>query len=427
MANKAKLKKKEASRGVADIDSFDTAGIRADFPILRRLMNGKQLVYLDNAATTQKPNQVIEALVRYYTQYNSNVHRAVHALAEEATNAYEESRNKTAKFIGSKSVSEIIFTRNATESLNLLAYSLGATLKKGDEIVSTVMEHHSNIVPWQSLKNKGVVVRYVDIDNEGHLRMDQLENMVTNKTKIVTVTHASNVLGTINDVRKISKIAHDHGALVAVDGAQSAPHMPVDVQDLGCDFFTLSGHKMLAPTGIGALWSRKELLEQMQPFMYGGEMIRTVTLEEATFNSVPHKFEAGTPNIADAIALGAAVDYLENIGMGKVRRHETELTRYALEKMSSIGGLTIYGPKSAEEKSGVIAFNLGDIHPHDMASILDEEGIAIRSGHACAMPLMRRLGCESVSRASFYIYNTKEEIDLLVAALNKAKRIFRIE
>jgi cysteine desulfurase/selenocysteine lyase len=422
MPGEIKLKKKtESDTG----HSFDVNRVRADFPILKRLVNGKQLIYLDNAATTQKPNQVIEAIVRYYTHYNSNIHRAVHTLGEEATNKHEEARALLAKFIGAKSEKEIIFTRNATEAINLVAHSL--EWKKGDEIVATVMEHHSNIVPWQMLKSKGVKVKYVDIDAEGKLKMEQYKKLITNRTRLVAVTHASNVLGTINNVKKIAKIAHDHDAFMLVDGAQSVPHMPVDVQKIDCDFFALSGHKMLGPTGIGALYAKKEILENMRPFLHGGDMIKTVTLEETTFNEVPYRFEAGTPSIADAIGLGAAIRYLEDIGMNKVRQHEIELTKYALKQLSSISSLVIYGPKKAEEKSGVISFNLADIHSHDLATIVNEEGIAIRSGHSCAMPLMKRLGCESVARASFYVYNTKEEIDKLVKALEKAKRIFKVK
>ncbi len=429
MPNGLKIKEKSASKLAVDNGSvdFDIASIRADFPILSRIVNGKQLVYLDNAATTQKPNQVIEALVRYYAQYNSNIHRAVHTLGEEATERHEDVRAMLARFIGARSPKEIIFTRNSTEAINLIAYSLGSTLSKGDEIISTVMEHHSNIVPWQMLESKGVKVRYVDIDESGHLKMEQYDDFLTERTKLVAVTHASNVLGTINDVKKIAKLAHDHSALVLVDGAQSVPHMPVDVQELGCDFLALSGHKMLGPTGIGALYGKKEILEQMQPFLRGGDMIKTVSLEKTTFNDLPYKFEAGTPNIADAIALGAAIEYLEGIGMNRIRRHEIEITKYALKQLSAISGLTIYGPKKAEDKTGVISFNLADIHSHDLATILDEEGIAIRSGHSCAMPLVHRLGCESVARASFYIYNTKEEIDKLAQALEKAKRVFKIK
>lgn len=405
---------------------LDVNRIRQDFPILEQTVNGKPLVYLDNAATTQKPVSMIKSLADYYQYYNSNIHRSVHKLSELATEEYEAARARTANFINARSPKEIVFTKNATEAINLVAYSFGNTLEKGDEIVSTVMEHHSNIVPWQMLKEKGITIKYVDMDEESKLRMDQFEEMITEKTKIVAVTHVSNVLGTINDIKKIAKIAHDSGALIVVDGAQGVPHMPVDVQELDADLLAFSGHKMLGPTGIGVLYGRKELLENMQPFLRGGDMIREVTLEDTTFNDVPYKFEAGTPNIAEVIGLGAAIDYLSSLGMDNVRMHEIKLAAYALERLSEIRGITIYGPKNAEEKAGVIAFNLDGVHSHDVASILDGEGIAIRSGHSCAMPLMKRLGCGTVARASFYVYNAEEEIEKLINAIEKVKRVFKV-
>lgn len=404
---------------------IDERKIRSDFPILSRQINGKQLAYLDNAATTQKPNQVIDVISDYYRNSNANIHRAVHTLGNEATEMYEGARGKIASFINA-SPREVIFTRNATEAINLVAFSFGAGLKKGDEIITTLMEHHSNIVPWQMLESNGVKVRYVDVDEEGNLKLDQYNEFVNENTKIIAVAHASNVLGTINPVSSIAKIAHDAGALLVVDGAQGAPHMPVDVHALDADFYAFSGHKMLGPTGIGVLYGRRNLLEGMQPFLRGGDMIKEVYTTHTTFNDLPHKFEAGTPNIADTIGFGAALDYLANIGMENVLRHERALTKYALEKLSGINGLKIYGPLDTSMRTGAVSFNLADIHSHDVASILDDEGIAIRSGHSCAMPLMTRLGVPSVARASVYIYNTKEEIERLADALEKAASIFKI-
>lgn len=424
---------------------FDVQKIREDFPILKRKINGKQLIYLDNTATTQKPVQVIDALANYYKEYNANVHRGVHTLSQEASVAYENAHEKAAKLINAKS-EEIIFLRNATEALNLIMYSWALeNLKKHDEIIATVMEHHSNIVPWQFLRDKiGVRLKFVDIkipkDFDGSefrrnspdikddytLNLEQLSELITENTKLITVTHVSNVLGTINPVREIGKIAHENNCLFVVDAAASVPKMPVDVKKINADFLDFSGHKMLAPTGIGVLYGKKELLEKMPPFMYGGDMIKEVTLEGAVWNDLPWKFEAGTANVADGIAFGVAVDYLQNIGMENIRQHDLELTKYALEKLSSISGVKIYGPKNPELRTGTISFNVGDAHPHDVASILDEEGIAVRSGHHCAMPLHKRLGIESSCRASFYIYNTKEEVDKLVEGIEKVKKVFKI-
>lgn len=405
---------------------FDVNRIRQDFPILKRKVNGKPLIYLDNAATTQKPISVIKTLSDYYESCNSNIHRAVHDLSEIATERYEDARKKTRSFINAASPKEIVFTKNATEAINLIAYSLGTTLKKGDEIVSTVMEHHSNIVPWQMLESRGVKIRYVDIDDDGKLEMEQYKKLITKKTRIVTVTQMSNVLGTINDVKHIAKIAHESGAVIAVDGAQSVPHMPVDVRDLDIDFLAFSGHKMLGPTGVGVLYGKKELLEKMQPFLRGGDMIKEVSLKGTVFGDTPLKFEAGTSSIADVIALGTAIDYLSSLGMKNVRKHGIELTEYALKRLSEIRGIKIYGPESTGNKSGIVSFNIEGIHSHDVASIVNDSGIAIRSGHSCAMPLMKRLGCSTAARASFYIYNTKNEIDKLANALEKAKKIFRV-
>jgi cysteine desulfurase / selenocysteine lyase len=405
---------------------FDVETVRKDFPILTRQVHGRPLVYLDNAATTQKPRQVIDALVDYYERYNANVHRGLHTLAEEASEAYEGARAKVARFIKSPYGPEsIVFTRNTTEGLNLVASAWGRKfLQPGDEIVTSVVEHHSNLVPWQLIAHeKGAVLRFVDIDEEGRLRRDQLNELIGPKTKMVALGHASNVLG-LNPIREISEMAHRHGALVCVDGAQSVPHMPVDVGDLGCDFLAFSGHKMVGPTGIGALWARPDLLEDMDPYMGGGSMISRVTMEGATWNEVPFKFEAGTPNVADAVGLGAAIDYLEALGMDNVRAHEKELTAYAMKRLGELPDLTIYGPKDPEERIGVVSFNYGEVHPHDLSQVLDQYGIAIRAGHHCAQPLMRRLDCVATARASFYLYNTFAEVDALVEAIEGAKRFF---
>ncbi len=401
--------------------------VRNDFPILERKVNGKKLAYLDNSATSQKPRQVIDAITNYYNNYNSNIHRAIHTLSTEATEVYESARENFAKFVNAKSKREIIFVRNATEAANLVMHSWGrANLKKGDEIVASVMEHHSNIVPWQSLKENGVIVRFVDIDENGKLKIDQLKKLVNKKTKLIAVTHVSNVLGTINDVKTIAKIAHENNSLILIDGAQSVPHMKVDVQDIDCDFMIVSGHKMMAPTGIGVLYAKENILKEMHPFLLGGDMIKEVSLEEASWNDIPWKFEAGTPDIAGAIGLNAAVNYLMRIGMDNVREHEIEITEYALKKLSAIKVIKLYGSKEAGERAGVISFNMGNVHSHDVASIVDQYGVAIRSGHNCAQPLMKRLGVSSVARASFYVYNTKEDVDRLVEALNDVKKVFKL-
>jgi cysteine desulfurase / selenocysteine lyase len=408
-------------------EAIDVARLRADFPILKRKVHGKKLVYLDNAATTQKPQSVIEALVDYYARYNSNVHRSVHTLGEEATAAYEASREKAAKFVGARA-KELVFVRGTTEATNLVRYAWGEkNVKKGDLLVTTLMEHHSNIVPWQLLaKGKGASLKFVGLNQDGTLDMGQLEELLRESPRLVAVTHCSNVLGTINDVGAICSKARAAGATTVVDGAQSVPHMPVNMGAIGCDFYAYSGHKMLGPTGIGALVGRKELLEEMDPFQAGGEMIREVFLDHSTWNEVPHKFEAGTVNIADAIGLGAAVDYLTAIGMDKVREHEVLLLRYALESLSKVKGFQQYGPTDPTKRGGVVSFNLGDVHPHDLATILDEEGIAIRSGHHCAQPLMRWLDVSATSRASFHVYNSYDDIDALKAGLEKAGSIFKL-
>jgi len=407
--------------------TIDVEKLRKDFPILRREVHGRPLVYFDNAATSQKPQQVIDALVEYYSTYNANIHRGIHTLAEEATAKYEETRQKTADFIGTPEPGTIVFTRNTTEAINLVAYSWARkTLKPGDEIVFSVMEHHSNIVPWQMIaKETGATLRFLDIDDEGQLLWDEIERTIGERTKLVSIIHMSNVLGTINDVRRIADLAHKHGALVLVDGAQSVPHLPVNVQELDCDFFAFSAHKMLGPTGVGVLYARRELLESMDPFLGGGEMIRRVRLEESTWNDVPWKFEAGTPNIGDVCAFGATLDYLSELGMENVREHEMSITRAAIRRLSAIPDLTIYGPESVQARGGVVTFNVGDVHPHDLGTVLDSYGVAIRAGHHCAQPLMQRLGVVATARASFYVYNKDEELDTLVEGIEAAARLFR--
>lgn len=411
---------------VEKVATINAPKIREDFPVLKRQVNGKPLIYFDNAATSQKPRAVIETIDRYYREYNANIHRGIHKLAEEATLAYEEAREKTSKFINARRTEEIIFTRNATEAINLVAYTWGrANVGKGDKIVLTIMEHHSNIVPWQLLaQEKEAQVEFIKIDEESMLRQDEVHELIDEKTKIVCVTQASNVLGTINPIKDIARVAHRFGALVLVDAAQSVPHMAVDVKDADCDFMAFSGHKMMGPTGIGVLYGKSEHLQKMPPFLSGGEMIKEVHTSGASWKDLPYKYEAGTPDIAGTIGLGAAVDYLCRIGMEHVHDHEKEITRYALNRMDSVEGIVTYGPKDVNHRVGVVSFNLGDIHAHDLASILDEEGIAIRSGHHCAQPLMEFLEVPATSRASFYIYNTKEEVDVFINILEKARKIF---
>ncbi|MBR2518009.1 Cysteine desulfurase SufS subfamily [Geobacillus stearothermophilus] len=397
--------------------------IRALFPILHQQVNGHPLVYFDSAATSQKPLPVIEALDRYYREYNSNVHRGVHTLGTKATDAYEGAREKVRRFLNAQSAQEIIFTRGTTASLNLVASSYGrANVKEGDEIVITYMEHHSNLIPWQQLaKQTGATLKYIPMQEDGTIDLRDVEATVTEAAKIVAIAHVSNVLGTINPVREIARIAHKRGAVVVVDAAQSAPHMKVDVQELDCDFLALSGHKMCGPTGIGVLYGKKKLLEQMEPVEFGGEMIDFVELYDSTWKELPWKFEGGTPIIAGAIGLGAAIDFLEQVGLDAIAAHEHELAQYALERLAGIDGVTVYGPK---ERAGLVTFNIDGVHPHDVATVLDAEGIAIRAGHHCAQPLMKWLGVTATARASFYLYNTKEEIDRFIAALQKAKEYF---
>ncbi|MDA4127951.1 MAG: cysteine desulfurase [Thaumarchaeota archaeon] len=400
--------------------------VRADFPILNRKVHGKRLVYLDNAATTQKPNVVIDTLVDYYSRYNANAHRSVHTLGEEATAAFEGARKTVSRFVGASSPEELIFVKGTTDATNLVRFAWAEkNVKRGDTIVTTLMEHHSNIVPWQLVaKKKGAEVKYVGLNKDGTLKMDEFEDAIRESPALVAVTQCSNVLGTINDVARICRLAHEAGAVSLVDGAQSAPHMPVDISKLGTDFFAFSAHKMMGPTGIGALYGRKSLLEGMDPFEGGGDMIKEVHTSGATWNDLPYKFEAGTSNIAGAIGFGSAANYLSEIGMDKVRRHEVELLEYALENLSKVKGMTIYGPEDADQRGGVLSFNLSDVHPHDLATILDERGIAIRSGHHCAQPLMEWLEVPATSRASFYVYNSFDDVDSLKEGLEKANEMF---
>ncbi|HKZ34345.1 MAG TPA: cysteine desulfurase [Patescibacteria group bacterium] len=402
--------------------------LKKDFPIFTRKIHGKPLVYLDSAATSQKPTTVIEAISSHYRLHNANVHRGVHLLAEESTEVYEGARKKVQELIHAQREQEIIFVRNTTEAINLVAYSWGRShLHSGDEILLTQMEHHSNLIPWQFLaKEKGVVLKFVPLQQESYLDMEAFQNLLSSKTKLVAVTHMSNVLGTINPIKEITKRAHQVKALVLVDGAQSVPHMMVDVQSLGCDFLACSGHKMLGPTGIGVLYAKKDVLEDMPPFMGGGDMIKEVYFDRATFNDLPWRFEAGTPNIADAAGLHAAVEYLQTTGLDAIREYEEELTAYALGKLQEVKHMRIYGPLDAKMKGGVISFNVSSIHPHDLSTLLDQDGIAIRAGHHCAQPLLRTLGTTATARASLYFYNTKEDIDTLVESLEKAKKTFRV-
>ncbi|MDB4348603.1 cysteine desulfurase [bacterium] len=404
--------------------------LRNDFPILKRTVrDNKRLVYLDNASTTQKPNQVIDAITDYYQNHNANIHRAVYALAEESTEAYEAARDKIANFVNVKNRQELIFVRGTTEAINLVAYAWGRPhINEGDIIVTTEYEHHSNIVPWQLLtQEKRAKLEYIGMNDDGELNLDDLDKyLATGKVKLVTFSLMSNVLGTITDAEKIIAKCKAAGVLTLIDGAQAVPHMKVDLDTLGCDFFAFSGHKMLAPTGIGILWVRKSVLQTMSPFHGGGDMIREVHKYETTWNDLPYKFEAGTPNIADVIGFGAAIDYLTKIGMDNVRQHEIELTTYAMEKFSKIPGLQIYGTKDITKRGGVISFNFADVHPHDVADIIDKEGISLRSGHHCAQVLMERLNVAATSRASFYIYNTKKDVDALIDSLNIVAKVFKL-
>ena len=400
--------------------------VRADFPILQQRMNGKPLVYLDSAATSQKPKRVIDALVRYYEEYNANVHRGIYRIAEQATEAYEAARRKVAGFINAPRPEELIFTRSTTEAINLVAYAWGrVNVGPGDEILLTEMEHHSNLVPWQLLAaERGATLRFVPFDDQGMLEVAVFDRLLTDRTRLVALTQQSNVLGTINPVKELAARARRAGATVLVDGAQSVPHMPVDVQHLGVDFFAFSAHKMCGPTGAGALWARYNLLDAMPPFHGGGEMIMLVHLDRSTYKDPPHKFEAGTPNIADCIVWGDAVDYLQGIGMRAIREHEMQLTHYAMRRLSEIPGLRLFGPESPQRRGGILAFDLDGAHPHDVAQVLDQDGIAVRAGHHCAQPLHRRLDISATTRASLYLYNTEEDVDTLVTGLQAVRKLF---
>ncbi|QHE53435.1 cysteine desulfurase [Pontibacillus sp. HMF3514] len=402
---------------------MDVKQVRNAFPILHQEVNGHPLVYLDSAATSQKPQSVISAIEEYYKGYNSNVHRGVHTLGTWATDGYEGAREKVRRFINAKSTQEIIFTRGTTTSINTVAYSYGRdNLEPGDEIVITPMEHHSNIIPWQqTAKATGATLKYIPLQEDGTISLDDVKETVTDNTKIVAMMHVSNVLGSINPIKEVTEIAHEHGAVMLVDGAQAAPHMRVDVQDLNCDFYAFSGHKMGGPTGIGVLYGKKDILEKMEPVEFGGEMIDFVGLYDSTWKELPWKFEGGTPIIAGAIGLGAAIDFLESVGLEEIEAHEKKLAQYALDRLQSIDGVTVYGP---QERAGLVTFNLDDVHPHDVATVLDAEGIAVRAGHHCAQPLMKWLEVSATARASFYMYNTKEDVDAFVDGLQKTKEFF---
>ncbi|MBE9190239.1 SufS family cysteine desulfurase [Gloeocapsopsis crepidinum LEGE 06123] len=402
--------------------------IRSDFPILHQKVNGKPLVYLDNAATSQKPLLVLNTLRDYYEQYNSNVHRGVHTLSAKATDAYEAARDKVAAFINAASRQEIVFTRNASEAINLVAYSWGSSLQTGDEIILSVMEHHSNLIPWQLLAQRtGAVLKFVELTAEQEFDLEHFKSLISDKTKLVATVHVSNTLGCISPVKEIAAIAHEHGAKVLIDACQSVPHMPIDVQQIDCDWLVASGHKMCAPTGIGFLYGKLDILRSMSPFLGGGEMIADVFLDHATYADLPHKFEAGTPAIAEAIALGAAVDYLSAIGMDNIYAYEAELTAYLWEQLGQISEIQTYGPQpkvAGLGRAALAAFTAGDVHPHDLSTILDQAGVAIRAGHHCTQPLHRHLGIQSTARASLSFYNTRQEIDVFIAALKEAIEFF---
>ena len=405
---------------------FDPATIRREFPTLEQSVNGRPLVYLDNAATSQKPRVVLDALRAYYENDNSNVHRGIHELSRRATVAYEESRAKVADWVGAAEPAEIIWTRGTTEAINLMSTAWGLdNVGEGDEILISVLEHHSNIIPWQLLARRtGAVIKYIELDEQGRWILDELPRLLTDRTKVVAISHVSNALGTVNPVKRVAAAAHEVGALVLVDGAQGAVHMKVDVQDLGVDCYAFSGHKMCGPTGIGALWARRDLLDSMEPYQGGGEMIHFVGRDESSWATVPHKFEAGTPNIAGAIGMGTAIDFLAGVGMDAIAKHEHELLGYALERMSAVDGIHIYGPQSPDEHSALISFTLGDAHPHDISTILDSEGIAVRAGHHCAQLAMQHFGISATARASIYLYNTESDIDRLIEGLEQVRSIF---
>jgi cysteine desulfurase / selenocysteine lyase len=406
---------------------LEVARIRADFPILQRTVNGRPLIYLDSAATSQKPRQVIDAMVHYYTYTNANVHRGVHTLSVEATDQYEAVRERVGRFIGTDDPGEVVFVRNTTEGLNLVAACWGrANLEPGDEILVALFEHHSNLIPWQRVAlETGAHVKFIPLTPAGTVDVDVFRGLLSARTRVVAIAHASNVLGTISNLSDIATLAHEVGAIVVADGAQSVPHITTDVSALGVDFLAFSGHKMLGPMGIGVLWGRRELLEGMPPFLGGGGMIREVYEDYATWAPLPEKFDAGTPNVADAITFGVALDYLDNLGMANIRAHEVELTAYALERLANVQDVVVYGPPDAELRTGVVSFNLEGVHPHDAGTILDEAGIAVRAGHHCCQPLHRWLDIAASLRASFYVYNSADEVDALVDALSTARRLYR--
>lgn len=406
--------------------SFSAEQLKNDFPILTQIVNDEPLVYLDNAATTQKPTAVLAALETYYREANANVHRGVHTLAERATTQYEAAREKVQHFINANESAEVLFTRGTTTSLNWVAKSYGeANVKSGDEILISVMEHHSNLIPWQQLAKKtGAALKYIDVTEEGLLDMESLHAQLSEKTKIVAVAHVSNVLGVINPIQEIARLTHARGAVLVVDGAQAVPHMPVDVQELDADFYAFSGHKMVGPTGIGVLYGKRSLLEQMEPVEFGGEMIAVVGEQDSTWKELPWKFEAGTPNIVGAIGLGAAIDYLSIVGLSAIQEHEKALMAYSWPKLTAIPELTIYGPMDTAKRTGIVTFNLDGLHPHDVATAMDMEGVAIRAGHHCAQPLMRRLSADSTVRASFYLYNTTADVNKFIEALLATKEFF---
>jgi cysteine desulfurase/selenocysteine lyase len=406
---------------------LDVERLRREFPVLQRTLNGKPLVYLDSAATSQKPLAVLDAMERYYHTSNANVHRGVHTLGNEATDAFEASRIRVAGFIDADPAG-LVFVRNATEGLNLVASSYARELlQPGDRIVLSVMEHHSNVVPWQlAAERAGLTVEYIEVDDSGALDVSSIDRLLRPPTRIVSIAHQSNVLGTINDVAAITRRAHEFGAVVCIDAAQSVPHMPVSVRELDVDFAAFSGHKMCGPMGIGVLWGRPELLERMPPFLGGGSMINRVTLERTTWNTVPHKFEAGTPDVASVVGLAAACDYLDGVGRAAIHQHERSLTRHLLDVLEEVGDVTVYGPSGDVERGGAVSFNVADVHAHDVGTILDREGVAVRAGHHCAQPLMRRFDVAAMARASVYLYNTHAEIDALGAALGEVRRIFRV-
>ncbi len=401
--------------------------IRRDFPILERKVHGKQLAYLDSAATTQKPRQVIRAISGYYEESNANIHRSAHTLASEATEAYEDSRQEVASFIGAGDAEEIVFVRNATEAINLVADTWAKeNVKKGDEILVSIMEHHSNLVPWQEFQKRGVKLAFAGITVDGTLDYDDFESKLSRKTRFVAITGKSNVLGTTVGLKKIIRLAHDNGSMVLVDGAQAVPNIPTDVRALDCDFLAFSGHKMLGPMGIGVLYGKKELLDGMPPFLFGGDMIKQVRRQDAEFNDVPWKFEAGTPNVEGAVGLAAAIGYLEKVGIGNVSKRQVELTAYALKQLSELDNVTIFGSKDARKRPGVISFEVAGIHPHDVAEVLDFEGVAVRAGYHCAQPLVESLSSKPTVRASFYVYSTEKEVDRLCAGIEKAGRFFGV-